>query len=104
MHKLYTPISESRKRKIIKELKKKNPPQAYPQRIRNIQKKKLKTVKICYPTSRWITNTEKEKNEKIPGEQTSHCTHEITSDIKDHFWKESTFRIYIYRCKKCQKQ
>lgn len=89
MHKLFPYLgAEKKKKNVIKELKKKKIPTTsiLSQRIRNIQKKNIKTVKICYPVSRWTTNRQEDK---IPQDQTSHCTHKVSQILQTTFGKKA---------------
>ena len=80
MHKLF-PYLGAEKTNVIKEFKKKKNPTTsiLSWRIRNIQKKNIKTVKICYPVSRWTTDRQEDK---IPQEQTSLCTHKVSQILQ----------------------
>ena len=62
MHKLF-PYLGAEKTNVIKELKKTNPTTSIlSRRIRNVQKKNIKTAKICYPVSKWTINRQEDKN------------------------------------------
>lgn len=82
------PLSGSRK-KNNKEIKnKKHHKLIFTKNEKCSKGKHKEDSKTCYPMSRKITSTDKEKREKIRDKQTTYCTYEITSDIKNHFFEK----------------